>query len=250
MGHRCMAKIKKTVIKNFPKKLTPVDPNKPIKKKTLSELVPLIPEGASRVLVIDYKGNRRYRDPLELDPLDEIQVNKQGIPIVTSVSPGRPKVVPLEPLNDIVKEILKRKKESLEDDPMMRAAKHDTESPEVLRQALLALGEEAASIKFERQEAERKGQDATNQSHRRIGAIKVFVETWMKRKELLGSKEVDTRSPVTMTMIDFVLDTVREAMTSCGEQDEMIKTVFAKTAQLMRDETWEVDLRNRMKNAS
>ena len=232
------------------RKLKPRDPNKPKRKLSQEELKALIPEGSTRVQVIDYKGVLKYRHPLELDPLDEIQINRHGVPIVTSKSPGRPKVAPPEPADLVIKETLKRKQDSLEDDSLMRAAKHDTESPEVLRQALLALGEEAASIKFERLEAERKGLDATNQSHRRIGAIKAFVETWLKRKEILGAKDVDPKSPVTLTMIDFVLDTVREAMTACGTQDEMIKTVFAKAAQLMQDEAWEVDLRNRMKKAS
>ena len=55
---------------------------------------------------------------------------------------------------------------------------------------------------------------------------------------------------VSFAQTECALDTVREAMAACGVQEEIIKIVFDKTAQLMNDPAWEVDLRNRMKKAS
>ncbi|MFA6235072.1 MAG: hypothetical protein WC824_12940 [Bacteroidota bacterium] len=213
------------------------------------ELLALIPEGVERVLVVSEKGVQHYRFIQDILATDEIQVNKEGLPIVMKIAPGRPKIPPILPANDVVKELMKRKRDTVEDDPVLRAARHDPEGPEVLNQILMALSEESACIRFDRLEAERNGADTGNHSMRRINALKALVDTWVKRKEQLGSKDVDLESPPVRMLIKFVFDTIREAMSSVGEQEEMIKTVFAKTAQMMGDDTWKNDLRNRMKNS-
>jgi len=213
------------------------------------ELVAKIPEGSDRVLVKTEKGDQKYRPIAEIADSDVIQVNKNGIPIVMKAAPGRRKVPTIEPANNVVKEILKRKQAIVDDDPVFRATRHDPESPEILRQVMLALSEETACIRFDRLEAERNGEDPSSHSLRRINALKTLVDTYLKRKEQMGAKDIDLHSPAIRVMIKYIMDTIREAMVTVGEREEMIKTVFAKTAQMMGDETWERDLRNRMKNA-
>ena len=212
------------------------------------EMLEKIPKDAKYVQVVTEKGERKYREIKDLAETDELQLTTAGIPISMKTPPGRPKVV-VQPANDAVRDSIKRKRDTMEDDPVLRATRKDPESPDVLRQVLLALSEESACIKFDRIEAERTGQDTGTHSARRINALKSLVDTWLKRKDQLGSKDVDIRAPTIRMLLTYVLDTVREAMTSCGEQEEMIQTVFAKTAQMMGDESWENDLRNRMRNA-
>jgi len=221
-----------------------------MKKSVHGDLIALIPKGADRVSVKTQKGEQKYRLISEIVDTDEIQLNRDGIPIVMKGSPGRRKIPVIEPVNDLVKELLRRKRETLDDDPVLKSAKLDSASPDMLHHVLLALGEEAACIRFERLEAERNGGETSSYSLRRIAALKALVDTWMKRKEQLGSRDVDLKAPAVRMLIKYVLDTMREAMSTCGEREEMIKTVYAKTAQMMGDESWESDLRNRMKNAT
>ena len=75
------------------------------------------------------------------------------------------------------------------------------------------------------------------------------MDTFLKRKDKLGTKELDLASPAIRMLVKYLLDTIREAMVSSGERDEMIRTVFAKFTQMMNDDTWRTDLKNRMKNA-
>ena len=214
-----------------------------------AELMAKIPEGSDRVKVITCKGVLKYRPIAEVAYNDLIQVDKNGIPIVMMASVGRPKGAVVEPANPMVKELIKRKRETVDEDLVLRAAKHDLDSPDVLRQVVLALGEEAACLKFDRMEAERNHEDASALSTKRVKALEVVVNTWIKRKEVFGSKDIDINAPAVRVLASFILDTVREAMTAIGESDEMIRTLFAKTSQLMNDDNWMVDLKNRMKNS-
>ena len=219
-------------------------------EKTLhDELMAKVPPGAVTVLVKTAGGDQKYRLLAEVADTDEIQTNKSGTPIIMKAAPGRRKVPVLQPANDLVKEILKRKRDILEDDPVFKATKFDSESSDVLKQVMLALSEEAACIRFDRLEAERNGKATGQHSLHRINALKALVDTFLKRREQLGVKDIDLKSPAIGQLIKVLLDTFREAMVSTGEREEMIKTVFAKASQMMKDEMWENDLRNRMKNA-
>jgi len=66
-------------------------------------------------------------------------------------------------------------------DGVVIEAESTPESPEVLSQVILGIAEEAASLRFERQEAERNGTDSSTLSMRRVAALKAIGDTWIKR---------------------------------------------------------------------
>jgi len=212
-----------------------------------SALIDKIPEGAKLVSVVTENGEKKYRPPADLADTDEIQVNKNGIPIVMMAHPGRTKNPKVEPANAFVAELIRRKDEAIKADPIIAAARDKPDDPDVLQQVIVAFGEEAASIGFERAEAERKGEETSGLSLRRINALKALAETWLRRREQMASKGIDIDSPSFKAMFGFIMDTFKEAMLSCGVRGEMVETVFAKLAQMMNGE-WENEAKNRMKN--
>jgi len=218
-------------------------------KQTQKELMALIPPEADRVLVETEKGHSKYKPINEVLDTDKIQLNKDGVPIVMKSAPGRKKAPTVGPTNVVVKELLVRKQDAITTDEVVLATQKDPDSPDLLQHIMRALSEEAASIRFDRSEAERNGEDTSSHSLRRINALRALVEVWLKRRDQLGSKEVDLKSPAVRVLIKYLLDTFREAMVATGESEEMIKTVFARASQMMKDESWENDLRNRMKHA-
>lgn len=213
------------------------------------DLLALVPPGAERIYVRMDNGKCRYRLLHELADSDVIQVNKEGVPITMKGAPGRKKSVVVAPATPEVAENVRRKGEAINQDPILTTARDRPEDPDVLHQVVLALGEEAASIGFERSEAERKGEDTTNLSVKRIGALKAIAETWLKRQDQVGSRGIDMDSAVFRALLKFLMETFREALDACNVRVEMTETVFAKLAKMMNDE-WEAEAKNRMKNVT
>lgn len=211
-------------------------------------LVAKIPTGAARIYVKTETGKFRYKDIAQLAASDDIQVNQNDEPIVMMGKPGRKRNITLAPANDTVAEILKRKKDALEADPVLKVTRTDPESADVLHQVVLALGGEAASIGFERQEAERKGEETSQFSVRRINALKAMADTWLKRKEQLVSRGVDMDSPAFKTLFNYIVITMREAMDSTGVRPEVREAAFAKFGKVVDSDEWVSEARNRMKS--
>lgn len=212
-----------------------------------AKLLAMIPEGATRVQVRDAKGKIRYREPDDLADADDIQVNKRGKPIVMQAPPGRTPTPKLKPATPTVAALLEKKQKALETDAILSQAKEDPDSPDVLYGVMLGLGEEAASIKFERKEAEREGKETSQLSGRRINALKAVGDTWLKRREQIVTRGLDLDSPAWKATMGLMLETFQEAMNTSGVRPEMAETVFAKLSEMLNDE-WEAEARNRVKS--
>jgi hypothetical protein len=143
--------------------------------------------------------------------------------------------------------LLEKKQDALRDDGILNQAKDDPDSPDVLYGVMLGLSEEAASIRFERTEAERTGKETSQLSGRRINALKAVGDTWLKRREQIITRGIDLDSPAFRTVTEFLLETVREAMHATGVRTEMVETVFSKLSHMLDDE-WEAEARNRVKS--
>jgi len=215
---------------------------------TNDALLALVPKGATRVQVIDEFGNLKYKDFLELSDTDVIQANKRGEPVVMMTKPGRRQIPELKPATPIVAEMLRQKEKSLEDDPILVCIKQDPESADVLNLALQALAEEAASIGFERKEAERRGEDTSNYSVRRVNTLKTVADAWFKRKEQISAREIDLKSPMFQALFGWIMETFGDAMRHCGIRGEMSETVFSKIAKEMESGQWEAEARRRMRD--
>lgn len=212
------------------------------------ELLAKVPPGTARIYVKTETGKLKYKDIDQLANNDEIQVNGSGDPIVMKGKPGRKKNVVIAPVNDTVSELIKRKKATVDMDGILTVVKNDPESTDVLNQIVLALGEEAASIGFERQEAERLGADTTQISGKRIQALKAMADTWLKRKEQLVSRGVDMETPAFRALFKFIVETMKDSLESTGVRAEMVETVFAKFGKTVDSEEWAAEAKNRMKN--
>ncbi len=223
-------------------------PRRTVDKRRRDTLLAKVPDGAKRIQVKTEMGHLKYKDIADLADSDEIQTKKDGTPVVMMQKPGRKKDISLDPATPEVAEKMRRKNEVIEADAILEVAKDNPESPDVLQQVVLALGEEAASIGFERQEAERQGQESSLISNRRIQALKSLADIWLKRKEQIASRGVDMESPAFKVLFEFIMNTFKEAMNSSGLPNEMIETVFAKLASNLNDEGWEAEAKQRMKS--
>lgn len=225
-------------------------PQRPASKVRRDKLMAKVPPGATRIQVKTELGHVKYKDFSELADSDEIQIKKDGTPIVMMAKPGRKKDLPvsLDPETPEIAEQIRRKNELIEEDSILEVARDNPESPDVLQQILLALGEEAASIGFERLEAERTGKETSLISNRRIQALKAIGDTWLKRKEQISARGVDMEAPAFRVLFQFIMSTFKQAMESSKLPEEMIETIFAKLSTLLDDEGWEAEAKRRMKS--
>lgn len=224
------------------------------KSKTRDDILALVPEGAFRLKVIDEKGHERWRDIEEnfdkiLDS-DEI-VLISGKPQVTMARPGRRKKAPMPkpppPVNQTVAQLQEQKAAFFEHDELLSHIDRAPDSEDILHLVMRGFAQEAASLNFERLEAERTGKETSQLSIRRINALKALGETWIKRKEQLSGKTIDMASPAFARLFEFMTATFREAMHAGGIPRDQAETVFARLSSRMKDETWEQEAQKKMK---
>ncbi len=220
---------------------------KQTKKEIQDALLSLIPAGTVSVLVMNAKGKQEYKAVADLEEADEIQVKKDGNPIVMKKQPGRKKTPSAAASTPATEEMIRRKVEEIKQDPILLAAKDRPDDPDVLHQVVLGLGTEAASLVFEREEAERNGDKTSEISIRRVNALKAMADTWLKRKDQIINRGVDLESAAFKAVLRLLIETFQGSMEASGIPDEMIETVLAKMAQSMGPE-WDTDAKNRMKN--
>lgn len=213
------------------------------------ELLALAPEDATRVRVIDEFGKEKYRKLDEVATTDCIKVKKDGVPVWMTGTPGRkanPREYPIA--NEAIAEAIRRKDHLLENDQILIATTDQPESSAVLHQVMIALADEAASLKFEREEAERRGDSTSQLSARRARILKDVGETWLKRKTQLSQDSFNPDSAEFEAVFGLISETFKTSMVEAGMRPEMIETVFAKFASKLNDE-WKAEARNRVKGA-
>lgn len=209
----------------------------------------VIPDGVIRIKVVDELGKTRLRKLEDIQERDTPSLNESGLPIFLDGQIGRPKgslAEALPPATPLLGDLLRIKQGHLRNDPILQAAETAPESAEVLNQVVLAIGEEAASLRFERMEAERKGTDTSQLSMRRVAALKAIGDTWIKRKEQIQSRLIDLESPAFQALFQFISETFVRAMQSAGVRQELSDTVIAQFAKLL-DDSWKNEAKSRMK---
>jgi hypothetical protein len=212
----------------------------------------LIPSDAVRVKVIDEKGQEKWRDVGSLLPSDEIVLDG-GKPRVMKTEPGRkrktPAPKPPPPTNDTVAALQAAKDYFLENDPLMQRVDIGIDDDAVLHLIMRGFAEEAASLAFERGEAERTGKETSQLSIRRISALRNLGDVFLKRKEQLSGKIIDMDSPAFANLFKFMTETFRESMINGGIGADQVEVIFQSLARRMSDDTWAHEARNRMKGA-
>ena len=204
-----------------------------------------LPPGTTRVQVLDELGKTKYKAPQDILATDTICTTANGAPIVMKGSPGRAKRPELAPTNEKVAELIRAKELAMGEDDLLDAVKKNPEAGAVLDYVLVGLAEEAASLNFERHEAERTGSPTSQISVRRVNTLKAVGDSFLKRKELLSANSVDLESPAFKRVFRFITETIKDALTDSGVRPEMIETIFANFAKKL-DDDWHKEATKRM----
>jgi len=213
-----------------------------------SRVLASLPHDTTRVQVVDEKGKTCWKKPTEVGTQDQIVFNSHGDPVVMKGTPGRKAKPSLEPVNENVGEIMEAKEEHFKEDELLTAIKDNPEADDVLDIVMVGLAQEAASLEFERREAERQGKDTSTYSLRRANILRATGEMWIKRKEKIEAGMLDMDSPAFEALFGFILETFKDTMTECGLREELMETVFAKLGKRIGD-GWKSEAKARMKES-
>ena len=114
--------------------------------------------------------------------------------------------------------------------------KQDPESVDVLYHVMQGLAEEAEAMAHARGLLEQQGKNTSNVSAKRVSALRAVGDTWLKRKEQIGTQGVDLNSPSFKRVFAFIMDTFRSALMLSGTRPEQIEVVFAKLSSKLDDD--------------
>lgn len=203
----------------------------------------------AKIKVMDEHGRERWRDvPDGVRDQDKIVLKSDGTPNVMGKKPGRKARVDLEPVSDVAARIMEEKAKAIEADPLVRTVYHNPESPDVLGAVMKGISEEAASLKFERNEAERLGKETSQISMRRVNALKAAGDAFLKRMDQIHGRGVDLDSPAFLTVMEFIGGTLRTTLlTQCGMRAEEADTVLTKFASTLNSGEWRAELEAKLR---
>ena len=213
----------------------------------------VVPDGARRIQVVDDKGNLKWRRLNEVRPDDAPSLDSAGKPVFMHGEIGRPTKVELHdvmaPATPKVGDLIKVKAAQMRADPMVQMVLATPDNPDILDLASRALAEEISSLRFERMEAERQGQDTSQLSMRRVQAIKALVETFFKKKEQVRGVALDLASPEFKAVLTFIGETFATALQEAGVGPEQTQSIFDLFVKRIEDGAWNTEATSRMKDA-
>jgi hypothetical protein len=218
-----------------------------------AQLLAMLPQGIARVRVTSAEGKQCYKSVPDILDTDTVDLTAAGKPIVMRTNPGRPlgstAKRTLPPVSKQAEEVSQAKDthEALSD--LVVVTRQNSEADAVFHTLMHGLAVEITSLEFERREAERKGEDTSNISSKRVRAIKAMTDAWLKKREKVDSGTIDMEGVAFKTLFAFTLETVRGAMSDSGMRAEHIETVFAKLSKRLAD-GWTEDAKARMREAT
>jgi hypothetical protein len=139
-----------------------------------------------------------------------------------------------------------RKKTKIKSDKVLGETVSNPDSENVLTQVLVGLAEESASLAFEREEAERRGEKTSQISVRRVSALRTLGDTWLKKKDIMSSKSIDLESKAFKKLFGHIAETFRKACDEAGVRPELAESVFATFGSLVDDPEWMTDAKKAM----
>ncbi len=207
-----------------------------------------LPAGTIRVQVITNSGKSTYKRPEDVDVnLDEISIAGDGSPIVMRGKPGRPTKSPLAPVTPQIATISAVREDYMDNNPVTREVERNPDGEDAFNLILKGMADEAASIEFDRLEAQRNGQDASDLATKRARILKSIADLLVTRKKLQDGGMIDLESPVFQILFKLILQSFREAMEDAGTRSEHIETIFAKLVSKLADPSWKEDAKAKMK---
>lgn len=195
-----------------------------------------------RVKVLDENMQERWKTPDEITDADTIVMKDDGSPYTMAGKPGRKPKPERLPLSKNAEQIVEAKKAAMAEDPILKTLGDNPDSEQVITYIMNAIGTEAASLEFEREEQERKGKETSAISVRRLGALKSLGEMWFKKKERLAARGLDIESPAFKIALQFIAETVKANMLKSGMRPEQIESVFSRIATELSSPEWRSEL--------
>lgn len=228
----------------------------------------VIDPNVARVKVVDDLGKIVWRKPDELRTTDQVMIHPTtGLPITMNNEPGRktksasssPTSTPSTPMPTIQQAQIAmsstqlnianqqlNKISTLMQDKILGNVMTNIESGDVLNSVIEGLAEESASLKFERTEAERKGENTSQLSIRRVNALKAVGDAWIKKKEMLSNQSIDMDSKAFKVLFGFIAETFRRACDEAKVRPEMTESIFANFGKMIDAEEWMKEAKGRM----
>lgn len=226
-------------------------PNLSPTQKQLLDLVPL----QARVKITRPNGTARFVSVNQVTPTDHIETKPDGTPVVMHGLPGRPAKSAVQAIpaaqqasNHNFKNH-QSKHAAIARDPLVRLAQVNPDAKSVADQLLQEATEELAALKYERQAAEQRGESSYQLSVKRIASLVQLSNVWLKRFDSnLGSGQVDLASPGVKALINFLIETFRDALDQSGMPQSGSDGVLAKMTKMM-DASWTVEAEARIKSS-
>lgn len=215
------------------------------------------PFGATRVLVRTAENKQKYRsmpsfpgpEERDLQDTDVICVNAQGIPVTMAKKPGRKKELKREPKDDRVRASVQEKMRHMSSDPLLLAVHQNPDSIDVLYETMKAIATECASLEFERQEAELDGKNTamiSSLSNRRIAALKMIGDTWLRRYDQISNKGLDLDSPAFRQVFSHLMTTLKEVLKKSGLKADQVGVIFQQLGEVVEDPTWKAEAKSKV----
>jgi hypothetical protein len=158
---------------------------------------------------------------------------------------GRPKKVTMMPANEEARVKKREKDKQLDNDPLINQVQEDPDSLEVLDEVMRELAVENSSLAYERKEAERKGDETTHISSKKVTALKSLSDVYLQKRKELVDESFDFDSPRFEKLLEFFFSKVRTAARNAGLQDETIEILFDKIASLFdEDSNWKSEAKD------
>jgi hypothetical protein len=207
-----------------------------------------LPDGATRVQVMDAKKKTCWRKVEEVKGDDTLMFGNDGKPVVMRGEPGRKPKPTLEPASPEAADVMAAKEAHLREDKLIEAVSTDPASEQVLDLLMQQMTLEASSLEFERQKAERHNDDTSSLSVKRARILTSIAEVYLKRREKLAEAAFDLDTPYAEAFVSFLLETVRGTMLDAGMRVEQVESVFAKLGKRL-DDGWKLEAKAKMRGA-
>jgi len=221
------------------------------------ELLDELRDSVARVYVLTDGGKKTYKKIDEVLATDQIILKDDGTPMTMATEPGRPSKDPKPVESDTVKPqtadqklaaAQMRREKTLKADKLLKAAKNP-DDPYILNLAILALAEEQAELKHERQESARQGLPVSQLSIRRSKTIQSLIEVFIKRQEKMESTGlIDLDSKPAAALMTFLAGTFREVLDELKLRPELVETIFGALQGKITD-AWKTEARMKMQEA-
>jgi len=156
---------------------------------------------------------------------------------------GRPrKINPAPTANDLEyhAQVAEARQQFIAEDPVVKTLTHKPDSPVLLTALRMEIAKEAASLHFQRIEAEKYGKDTAQTSTRRIDALTRIAHIELEIKKL-APDSLDVRSEKFQKVFNMFIEFMREAAKETL-QPEAIDLFFNRFSTML--EGWEEKAEN------